>query len=142
MVKDWGFGPKGVNFGVPKWTPKWPKMAYFGPFWDPFLEAPFQLNMRFSHVFGPKVVKKGSQNGPQNDHFWGPLVTGSGPFWFDNEILGIEAPGHRGPQGPDLGLFWDPFWEAPFQVVPRSTHDLAQNRSILGPKMDPQIWPF
>ena len=90
--------------------PFWPLLGpLFGPFWPFWAISP---KVSRGHLRGPKI------GGPRYGHFWGPLVTGSGPFWFDNEILGIEAPGHQGPQGPDLGPFWDPFWEAPFQVVP------------------------
>ena len=103
--------PRNLNLAGPqnRGSQIWPKMTTFGPYLGPLLGGPFQANMRFSHVFGPKWPKMGQKGVPdmaQNGLFdlYRALYRDIGPnrpFW--------PKMAQNGPKWPKMaqnGLFW------------------------------------
>ena len=88
MVKDWGFGPYPAKSGQ-KGVPKWPKMAYFGPYFEESLPG----------LLDPRAL-------------WGPLL---GPLFGRPARLRLRGLGiwaqtcQYGPNSAKKGSFWDPF---------------------------------
>ena len=131
-------------------------MAILGHIWDPLWEGPLRLNMRFSHVFGPKwpkMAQKGVPNMAQNGRFWailGPPILG--PSKWTRETFGEMAQNGQkwpkrgpkyGPKWPILAHFGTPFgrpFSGQYEVFPRFWGGMAQNGSKRGPKYGPK-WP-
>ena len=91
--------PRNLNLAGPqnRGSQIWPKMTTFGPYLGPLLGGPFQANMRFSHVFGPKWPKMGQKGVPN--------MAQNGPKWPILALFGLsEAPGPQiGPDRPNIG---------------------------------------
>ena len=121
----------------PQIGPKWPKMAYFGPYLGPLLGGLFRpplAGQRIWAIWRPKVVKKGSQIWPKMAYFglFGPYICPLG--------------GQMGQKGP-FWPFW-PFWPYMAKRGPKTAYfdyiwpRRGQNgqNGQKGPKWP--FWPF